>query len=155
MLCWLSRLYIISTISLRKTIFTISMMKTHLENTCPWVFSLVTLERLQVCCIEAYKKQSLGKNEGQVRKYYMLLQRWYKGNKDNNTLKLRLTNRTYCNIAVGLDMIHPEATNRSSFTKKLLHSSQGKWAYKPVNSQRSCCRFLRWWHCKTKTKKNN
>jgi hypothetical protein len=76
-----------------------------------------------------------------------------KGSKD----KQEVVNieETYCNIAVGLDMIHPKAANRSSFTKKFLHSSQGKWPHKPVNSQGSCCRFLRWWHCKTKARKIN
>ena len=53
---------------------------------------------------------------------------------------------------MSLDMIHPEVLYWSSFTKKLLHSFQSEWAYKSVNSQRSCCRFLRRWHYNTEKK---
>ena len=53
---------------------------------------------------------------------------------------------------MSLDVIHPEVLDWSSFTKKLLHSFQSEWAYKSVNSQRSCCRFLRRWHYNTEKK---
>jgi hypothetical protein len=64
---------------------------------------------------------------------YKLEEGWSQGRTRRWRHKVRKIG-SYSNVAVGLDMIHPKATNRSSFTKKLLHSFQSERAHKSINS---------------------
>lgn len=50
--------------------------------------------------------------------------------------------RSYSNIAVGLNVVHPEDFNSPSFTEKLLHSLQGEGPQELVYSEGISQRFL-------------
>ena len=64
-----------------------------------------------------------------------------------NIVKSRDRKEAYCDIAVGLDLVHPKIGDGSGICEKLLHRLQSKRTQKMINPQGSGSRLLGGWNC--------